>query len=134
MDSSSSETPPLRSLPTLELVRQILRTGSLLVEKEVELARAELKADLQAELLMAKRFAVAAVLALLGINLLLVAVAFALAHVMPAWLAALALGGLLLAVGGAIGLTAWRGRVSAPLAATRKHLKEDLEWAKEHLT
>jgi uncharacterized membrane protein YqjE len=83
---------------------------------------------------MAKRLAVAAVLALLGINLLLVAVVFALARVMPAWLAALGFGVLLLVVGGAIGLVAWRGRVSAPLAATRKHVKEDLEWAKERLT
>jgi uncharacterized membrane protein YqjE len=129
----SSETPPLRSLRTLELVRQIWRTGSLLVNKDVELARAELKADLQAQLLMAKLLAAAAVLALLGIDLLLVAVVFALARVMPAWLAALALGVLLLAVGGAIGLTAWRRRVSAPLAVTRKKVKEDLEWAKEHL-
>jgi protein-S-isoprenylcysteine O-methyltransferase Ste14 len=118
----------------LELVRQLLQTASLLIKKEVELARAELKADLQAQLLMAKRLAVAAVLALLGINLLLVAAVFALAHVMPGWLAALTLGVLLLVVGGAIGLAAWRRRVSAPLAVTRKHVKEDLEWAKEHLT
>ena len=127
------EMPPAGSLSTLELVRRLLQTGSLLLKKEVELARAELKADLQAQLVMAKRLAVAAVLALLGINLLLVAVVFALAHVMPAWLAALALGGLLLVVGGIIGLVAWRG-LRAPLAATRKHVKEDLEWAKEHLT
>ena len=128
------ETPPLRTLSTLELVRQIVQTGSLLVQKEVELARAELKADLQAHVLMAKRLAIGALLALLGINLLLVAVVFAMAHVMPGWLAALALGVLLLAVGGAIGLMAWRRRMSAPLAVTRKHVKEDLEWAKEHLT
>ena len=101
------ETRSAGSLSTLELVRQLLQTGSLLVKKEVELARAELKADLQAQLRMAKRLAIAAVLALLGINLLLVAVVFALAHVMPGWLAALALGVLLLAVGGAMG--SWRG-------------------------
>ena len=130
----SSETPPHRTLSTIELVRQIVQTGSLLVQKEVELARAELKADLQAHVLMAKRLAIAALLALLGINLLLVAVVFALARVMPGWLAALALGVLVLAVGGAVALAAWRGRVSAPLAVTRKHVKEDLEWAKEHLT
>jgi uncharacterized membrane protein YqjE len=115
-------------------VRRRLQTGSLLIKKEVELARAELKADLQAQLRMAKRLAIAAVLALLGINLLLVAVVFAMAHVMPGWLAALSLGVLLLAAGGAIGLLAWRRRMSAPLAVTRKHVKEDLEWAKEHLT
>ena len=128
------ETRSAGSLSTLELVRRLLQTGSLLIKKEVELARAELKADLQAQLRMAKRLAIAAVLALLGINLLLVAAVFALAHVMPGWLAALALGVLLLAVGGAIGLVAWRRRMSAPLAVTRKHVKEDLEWAKEHLT
>ena len=127
------EMPPAGSLSTLELVREILRTGSLLVEKEIELARAELKADLQAQLRMAKRLAIAAVLALLGINLLLVSAVFAMAHVMPGWLAALALGVLLLAVGGAIGLMAWRRRMSAPLAVSRKHVKEDVEWAKEHL-
>jgi uncharacterized membrane protein YqjE len=130
----SFETFPARSLSMLELLRQLLRTASLLIKKEVELARTELKADLQAQLLMAKRLAIAAVLALLGINLLLVAVVFALAHVMPGWLAALVVGVLLLVVGGAIGLAAWRRRVSAPLAATRKHIKEDLEWAKEHFT
>ena len=130
----SFDTPPARSLSMLELLRQLLQTASLLIKKEVELARAELKADLQAQLRMAKRLAIAAVLALLGVNLLLVAVVFALAHVMPGWLAALVLGVLLLVVGAAIGLKAWRGRVSAPLAVTRKHVKEDLEWAKEHLT
>ena len=103
------------------------------MEKEIELARAELKADLRAQLLIAKRLATAAVLALLGIDLLLVAVVFALAHVMPGWLAALAVGVLLLAAGAAVGLVAWRGRVRVPLAVTRKNVKEDLEWAKEHL-
>jgi hypothetical protein len=130
----SSETPPLRTLPTIELVREILRTGSLLVEKEVALARAELRADLLAQILMAKRLVAAALLALFGINLLLVAVVFALSRVMPGWLAALALGVLLLAVAGGIGLAAWRRRAGAPLAVTRRKVKEDLEWAKEHLT
>jgi uncharacterized membrane protein YqjE len=127
------EMPPAGSLSTLELVRRLLQTASLLLKKEVELARAELKADLEAQLRMAKRLAIAAVLALLGINLLLVAAVFAMANVMPGWLAALALGVVLLAVGGAVGLMAWRRRMSAPLAVSRKHVKEDVEWAKEHL-
>ena len=130
----SSETPPLRSLSTIDLVREILRTGMLLVEKEIALARAELRGDLLAYLLMAKQLIAAALLALFGVNLLLVAVVFALARVMPGWLAALALAVPLLAVAGAIGLTAWRGRAGAPLVETRKKVKEDLEWAKEHLT
>ena len=125
--------PPLRSLPTIELLRELWRTGSALVQKHIALARAELKADLQAQVSVAKQLVAAALLALFAINLLLVALVLALSRVMPGWLAALALGVLLLAVAGAIGLTAWRRRARAPLAVTRRKVKEDLEWAKEHL-
>src|SRR5262245_36055935 len=124
MATDGSETP----LGTLELVREIVQTGTLLVEKEIELARAELKADLRAHLLMAKRLVVAAALAVLGVNLLLVAVVLAFANVMPGWLAALALGALLLAVAGIIGLVAWQRRARTPLAVTRRNVKEALEW------
>jgi len=129
----SPETP-LHAVPILDLLRQVARTGTQLVEKDIELARAELKADVRALLRMAVRIAAAALLALLAINLLLVAVVLALALVMPGWLAALAVAVLLLAVGAGFGWAAWRGRSGTPLAATRKKVKEDVEWAKERLT
>ena len=130
----SPETPPLHSAPTLDLLRQVLRTGTQLVEKDIELARAELKVDLRAQLRMVGRIAAAVLLVLLAINLILVAVVLALARVMPGWLAALVVVVLLLAGAAALGWAAWRGRSGAPLAATRKKVKEDLEWAKERLT
>ncbi|HYB40301.1 MAG TPA: phage holin family protein [Candidatus Methylomirabilis sp.] len=130
----SPETPPLHSVPILDLLRQVLRTGTQLVEKDIELARAELEADLRAQVRMAGRMAAAALLVLLAINLFLVALVLALARLMPGWLAALALAVLLLAAGAAFGWAAWRGRSGAPLAATRRKVKEDLEWAKERLT
>jgi hypothetical protein len=52
---------------------------------------------------------------------------------MPGWLAALIVGGILLAIGAIVGYVSWTRRVTTPLALTRKTLKEDLRWAKERL-
>jgi Putative Actinobacterial Holin-X, holin superfamily III len=122
-----------RSLSTRELVGRVLKAGSLLVAKEVELARAEIKSDLHAELVMVKLLIAAALAAVLGLNLLLVSAVFALTHWLPGWLAALGLGGLLLVVSVALGLIGWNRRVSSPLAITRKTVKEDMQWAKERI-
>ena len=122
-----------RLLSTRELVSRILQTGSRLVSKEIELAKAEVKADLAAELAMLKMLAAAAVGVLLGVNLLLVAVVFALAHWIPGWLAALGLGGIILVASAMVGYIGWQRRVTAPLAVTRKALTEDLQWVKERI-
>jgi uncharacterized membrane protein YqjE len=123
-----------RDLSTRELVSRILQTGSRLVSTQIELARAEVKADIESQIQMAKLLAVAAVGALLGLNLLLVAAAFALAHWMPAWLAALSLGVLVLVVSGVIGYIGWRRRLTRPLEVTRKTVTEDVQWVKERLS
>jgi hypothetical protein len=122
-----------RSLSTRELLGRALKLGSLLVSKEVELVRTEIKADLAAELDMVKLLVAGAGTAVFGVNLLLVSAVFALAGWMPGWLASLGLAALLLAVGGVLGLVGWRRRVSTPLAMTRKSVKEDMQWAKERL-
>jgi hypothetical protein len=114
-------------------VSRLVKAGSLLIAKEVELARAEIKADLQAELGMLKLLIAAAVAAVLGINLLLVSAVLALTRWMPGWMAALALGGVILAIAVGLGLIGWARRVSSPLALTRKTVKEDMQWAKERL-
>ena len=132
--ASASHLGNGRDLSTRELLSQILQTGSRLVSTQVELARAEVKADIETELRMAKLLAGAAVGALLGLNLLLVAAAFALAHWMPAWLAALALGVVVLAISAVVGYVGWRRRVSRPLEVTRKTVTEDVQWVKERLS
>lgn len=122
-----------RSLSTRELVSRLVKAGSLLVAKEVELARAEMKADIKAELGVVKLLIAAAVAAVLGLNLLLVAAVFALTQWLPGWLAALALAGAFLVISFGLGLIGWARRVSSPLAITRKTVKEDMQWAKERL-
>jgi hypothetical protein len=142
LPKESTMTPPIthsaldheaRSLSTPELVGRVLKTGSMLVAKEVELARAEIKADLQAEFGVLKLLIAAALHVLLGLNLLFVSAVLALTHWLPGWLAALGLAGMLLAIGFGVGLIGWMRRVSTPLAITRKTVKEDMQWAKERL-
>jgi len=120
-------------LSTRDLVTDITRKVSLLVKKEVELARAEVKADFQAELSMITTMAAGAVAALLGLNGLLVAVIFAIAMKMPGWAAALIVGGAMLIIAGVLSFIGWSRRVTTPLAMTRKTLREDVQWAKERV-
>src|SRR6266508_3802908 len=118
-----------RTLSTRELIGELTEKVTLLARKEVDLARTEIKADLEAELSTAKGLGVAALGVVLGLNMLLVALVLALATYVPAWLAALLLGGALLAVGGIVGYVSWARRVTKPLAVTRKTLREDVQWA-----
>ena len=120
-------------LSTRELIGEITDKAGLLARKEIELAKTEIKADLQSQIAMAKGLAIAALAVLLGLNLLLVAVVIALAPYVTPWLGALVLGGALVLVGGMVGYVSWTRRVSMPLALTRKTLKEDVQWAKEQL-
>jgi hypothetical protein len=122
-----------RALSTPQLIARIAETGSLLVEKEVELAREELKTDVRAGLGGAGLLAGALGAGLLGVICLLLAGVFVLAWWMPAWLAALVVAAALLAAGVGLGLMGW-GRVKrVPLPITRKTVTEELQWVKERL-
>jgi O-antigen/teichoic acid export membrane protein len=104
-----------------------------LAKKEIDLAKAEIRADLQAQVGTAKAFGIAAIAALLGMNLLLVALVLALATSLDGWVAALIVGGVVLAIGAVMGYVGWRRMVTNPLALTRQTLKEDIRWVKERL-
>ena len=67
------------------------------------------------------------------LNLLLVALVLGLSTWMPGWLAAVIVAAAVFIIGGIVGYVSWTRRVTTPLAATRKTLKEDVQWAKERL-
>jgi Putative Actinobacterial Holin-X, holin superfamily III len=119
-----------RNLSSRALLAEIADRATLLAKKELELAKAELRADLKSELAMAKALAAAAVAGLTGLNLLLVSVVLAPGTVMPGWLAAVALGGLLLAFGALMAYWGWRKHVATPLLLTRQTLKQQMQWLK----
>jgi hypothetical protein len=122
-----------RTLSVGTLIHEIMGKVTLLAKKEIELAKVEVKADLESELATAKGLAFAALVTELGLSMLLVALVFALATVMPGWLAGLLLGGGLTVIGAVLGYVSWTRRVTTPLALTRKTIREDTQWVKERL-
>jgi uncharacterized membrane protein YqjE len=120
-----------RTLSNRALIGEIFAKATLLVKKEVELAKTELREDFAAELGVLKAVAVAAIIALLGLNAFVVAGVFALTAVLPGWAAALIVGGTFLAVAVVLGFVGWRRHVTKPLDATRQSLEKDIQWIKE---
>lgn len=126
-------TASLHERPTTELVRDAAHKASLLVAKEIDLARTELQNDMAAEIAMVKRMAVAGIAGIATIDMLLVAAVFALLPYMAGWLAALVVAGVTLVVAIVAGLIGWRLHVARPLARTRKTLVEDVQWMKREI-
>ena len=126
---------PLRGMRTRDLVTELARKGSLLARKEIELAKAELKADVRAEIRTAGGLGVAGLCGILTVQLLLVAIVLALmeGEVLPGWAAALLVAAVVLAIGTGVGFWGWARRVKKPLDTTRRSLREDVRWAKEQI-
>jgi len=118
-------------LSTLQLVKEIALNASLLVRKQVELARTELRADVRREAKVAGGLTLAAVGSIITVTLLLVTAAFALALVMPAWGAGLIVTGVMAAVVAVVAGAAARRRVRRPLATSRTELSRDIRFTKE---
>lgn len=141
IEAGAARTPPatpmdpLRDASVKDLVTQLAQKASLLARKEVELAKAELKADLRSEIKMASGLGVAGVCALVTLQLLLTAIVFAMfeAEVMPGWAASLLVAAVVLAIGTAAGLWGWAKRVKKPLDTTRRSLQDNVKFAKERI-
>jgi protein-S-isoprenylcysteine O-methyltransferase Ste14 len=127
------DSDAVRALSNRELIAEITAKVARLARAELELAKAEIRADAQAELTAVKSAALAALAVLLGVNMLLVAGVLALATSIPGWVAALVVGGALLVGGAVAGYIGWRRMVTNPLALTRQTLREDVRWVKERL-
>jgi len=121
-------------LGTSELVKQIGARAEVLLHKQIELAKVELKQDLKKEATAVGGLGVSAVLAIISVTLLLVTAALALSLVLPAWAAGLIVTGVMIAATLIVALISWKKRISTPLARTRETLREDVRWAKERLT
>ncbi len=118
-----------------ELIAEIVRTGSQLARKEVDLAKAELRSDIRSEVSMAVGLAITAACGIVALGLLLVAAVLGLAEggVLPGWLGALLAAGLMIVLGAVIGLVSWKKRVRQPLDETRDTVKETMQWARSRI-
>jgi hypothetical protein len=125
------QTDRITGLSTLQLVKEIALQSGLLVKKQVELAKTELRSDVRTEAKVAGGLGVAAVCGIIAVTLLLVTAAFALALVMPAWGAGLIVTGVVAAVAAVVAGVSWKRRVRQPLEASRHELKRGLQFTKE---
>lgn len=132
-ESNATVGRQARDLSTVELVKEITAEVGRLAQKQIELARTELKADLKAEATTVGGLGLAALAGLATVNLLLVTLVLALAQSMPGWAAGLLVSALTLVFAGIVALVAWNKRVRKPLQRTRRTVKEDVQFTKERL-
>ena len=118
-------------LSTLQLVKEIAMQSGLLVKKQVELAKTELKADARTEAKVAGGLGLAAVGAIITVTLLLVTAALALSLVLPAWAAGLIVSGVVAAAVAIVAGISWSRRVRKPLQRSRDGLRRDVRFARE---
>jgi Na+/melibiose symporter-like transporter len=115
-----------------QLLGDVTRELQALVRKELELARAETKEELQRAGVAGKRFGVAALAGYLAVVMLSFAAAWALTAVMPTGWAFFAVGVVLGIVAAAMALQGRRRlREFHPVPQeTAETLKEDVQWLK----
>ena len=120
---------------TAQLIRSIASDVSLLVAKQIELAKQEIGEMVGTRAKAVGVFGAAAVLALFVIVFLGLAGAEALALALPRWAAMLIVAGAF-AVLAAVAVVLARGWLRSSVTApglTQESLKEDVRWAKQQL-
>jgi len=131
---SPAAAPDLSDRSTAELVKEVTRLVPQLAREEVALAKAELTEKGKHAGIGAGSFGAAAVVALFGIGVLLTAAVLGLAEAMPAWAAALVVGGVLLVIAGIAALVG-KSQVSRATPVVPKlavdSTKQDVEAVKE---
>jgi len=118
---------------TVQTVREFVTGAEDLFRKHIELAQAELKANVRAEARAFGALGIGALTALIAATLFLVTGALALATVMRPWIAGLVVSCTVAVVAGAFAAIGWQRRVRQPLLLTREALERDARWMKERL-
>ena len=115
--------------------RVVAEDVSALVKAELALAKAEAMVGIRAKAGGIGALVGAGVCAWLGLQGLLITAAFALALVVPGWVAALIVTLVLLALAAGAGVIGKKMlAVPVSVAVAKTNLEEDVAWAKAHLT
>lgn len=120
---------------TGQLIARLSEQTSALVRDEMRLAQAEYGAKAKHAATGLGMFGAGGLLALYGLGALVAAAILALALVVPAWTAALIVGGVLLAVAGVVSLVGKKQVEQATPATperTVRSVKRDIDDVKEH--
>lgn len=118
-----------------ELIRELMSNSSLLMQRQVGMARIEAKAQLRQGKVMAELLGTAGGLAHAGVILLLVAAGSAIGAALGMlWLGHIIVAGALWLAAAGLGLVGWRRRVKQPLPRTRQELDKEVSWVKHQMT
>jgi membrane-bound ClpP family serine protease len=120
----------IHKISSINLLKSMRRQGKYLLQKEVELAKTELLADVRSEANLAGGFSVGIAAAYATGILLLVTGMLALSLVVPGWVAGLIVSGITLIISIVAFLFGYFKRVQEPLVRTREVLKADTQIAK----
>lgn len=139
--STNGRTGPAREAPSPEteigaLLGELGEETSLLLRKELELAKVEVKESTRHATGVGAGFGAAALIGYLALAVLAVAAGLGLAEVMPAGFAFLIVGGVLAALAGIaflIGRKSLRALSPVP-TKTIETLKEDLAWLRARMS
>jgi uncharacterized membrane protein YqjE len=121
---------PRLEAKTSDLVKEALDEAKQLVRIEVALAKEEVREEVRDAKRAGMMFGASTVLGIVGVALLLVALALA---IFPGPIPALVIGAVLLVLAGVLGLVAYQSVPRKPLADTKRRLETDVKILKEHI-
>ena len=121
---------PRPEATTTDLMKEALDEAKQLVKIEVALAKEEIRDEVGQAKSAAIMFGASTFLGILGVALLLVALALA---IFPGPIPALVIGGVMLVVAGVLGFVAYKRVPKKPLDQTARRLETDVKVLKERI-
>jgi uncharacterized membrane protein YqjE len=133
---ATEQLPPTERQTVADLVRRIINGVQDIIDRQIELAKQELKENFVQVAKASGLLIAGGVLLFLTAIFLLVTIMFALEAVFPrfgGWISALVITLLLGIIGAVLVLRGKKRVMIKPVARTRETLKEDLAWVKRPL-
>lgn len=124
------------AMSSADLVKELTSNGSLLMQRQIKLAKLEAKQELQKGKTMVSLMGVAGVCAYAGVILCLVAAALAIGAALDGryWAGALIIAAGMFIPAIVAGLIGFEKRPKNPLPRTRAELSKEITWAKYRTT
>jgi hypothetical protein len=124
------------AMSSADLVKELGSNASLLIQRQVKLARLEAKKELTKGKKMASLLGVAGLCAYAGVILCLVAAADAIGAALGErqWAGGLIVAAVVFIPAIALGLIGYQKRIKNPLPRTRAELSKEITWAKYRTT
>ena len=130
------ETSMPEAMSSADLVKELTSNASLLVQRQVKLAKLEAKKEIAKGKTMAELFGVAGLCAYAGVIMCLVAAALAIGAALDGryWAGALIMAAVMFIPAIVSGLIGYQKRITNPLPRSRAELSKEITWAKYRTT